>query len=60
MATKEEQMSTFFAVLMFLFVVVVLVFLAIPFFEATPLAHHRDQYRDPRTGKRIGQSPRLD
>jgi hypothetical protein len=53
-------MSTFFAVLMFLFVIVVLVFLAIPFFEATPLAHHRNQYRDPRTGKRIGKSPRLD
>ena len=53
-------MSTFFAVLMFLFVVAVVVFLAYPFFEATPFAHHTSQYRDPRTGKRLGKSPRLD
>ena len=53
-------MSTFFAVLMYLFVVVVLVFLAYPLFEATPFAHHADQFRDPRTGKRLRSSPRLD
>ena len=29
-------------------------------FEMSPFAKHKDQFRDPVTGKRKGQSPRLD
>ncbi|HLY94335.1 MAG TPA: hypothetical protein VKP14_05780 [Gaiellaceae bacterium] len=53
-------MATFFEVLAVVFVVVVLAFLAFPLFESSPFAHHADQYRDPRTGKRREGAPRLD
>jgi hypothetical protein len=47
-------------------VVVLAVVLSVPaviayaLFELSPFAHHAEQFRDPRTGKRIGESPRLD
>jgi len=42
------------------FVLAVLVVIAFGLFELTPLAHHSDQFRDPRTGKRRGESPHLE
>lgn len=44
----------------FVFVVGVLGFVAWALFEMSPLAQHKDQLRDPRTGERTGPSPRLD
>jgi hypothetical protein len=29
-------------------------------FEVSPFAHHAESFRDPRTGKRRWESPRLD
>jgi hypothetical protein len=29
-------------------------------FEMSPWARHADQFRDPKTGKRIGEAPHLD
>lgn len=29
-------------------------------FEMSPFAKHKDRFRDPLTGRRTGQSPRLD
>jgi hypothetical protein len=41
--------------------VVILILLLVGFslFEMSPLAHHREKYRDAH-GRRIGSSPRLD
>jgi len=40
--------------------VVVLALVGYALFEMTPLASHVDRFRDPRTGKRRWESPRLD
>jgi hypothetical protein len=53
-------MNTLFIVVSFAFVFGVLGFVAYALFEMSPLAHHVDQFRDPRTGARRGSSPRLD
>jgi hypothetical protein len=53
-------MNTFFAVAVFVFVFSVLAFVAYGLFEVSPFAHHQESFRDPRTGKRRWQSPRLD
>ena len=47
------------------FIVVAIVFLGLvvlgyALFELTPFARHADQYRDPRTGKQLGQAPHLE
>jgi hypothetical protein len=44
----------------FLYVVGTLAVVAWALFEMSPFARHKDQFRDPRTGKRTGPSPRLD
>jgi hypothetical protein len=44
----------------FVFVFGTLAVVAWALFEMSPFAHHKDQFRDPRTGKRTGPSPRLD
>jgi hypothetical protein len=46
--------------LAFAFVIGTLVVVGWALFEMSPFAHHEDQYRDPRTGKFRGKSPRLD
>jgi hypothetical protein len=46
--------------LAFAFVIGTLAVVGWALFEISPLARHNDQYRDPRTGKRRGSSPRLD
>jgi len=42
------------------FVVVVLAIVGLALFEMSPFARHVDHYRDPATGKRRFESPRLD
>jgi hypothetical protein len=53
-------MNTLFTFVVFVFVLVVLGVVAYALFELSPFAHHADQFRDPRTGKRRRQSPHLD
>lgn len=53
-------MNTVFTVIAIVFVVSVLALVAYAVFEMTPLARHRDHYRDPRTGKRRWESPHLE
>lgn len=59
--TKGGRMDTFIGTfLTFAFVIGVLAVVAWALFEISPFARHSDQFRDPRTGKRRGTSPRLD
>jgi hypothetical protein len=44
----------------FVFVVGTLGFVGWALFEMSPFARHKDDFRDPRTGKFRGSSPRLD
>jgi hypothetical protein len=53
-------MTALFTIVVLAFVAFVLLIAAYAFFEMTPFAKHSDQYRDPQTGKRRGESPRLD
>ena len=52
-------MDTFFIVLACTFVIAVLALVGYSVFEMTPLARHKDHYRD-EAGKRRYESPRLD
>ena len=52
-------MNTFFLVIACIFVLAVLALVVYSIFELTPLAKHKDHYRD-ETGKRRYESPRLD
>jgi archaellin len=53
-------MDTFFILVAFVFVFAVLAVVAYALFEVSPFAQHKESFRDPRTGKRRWQSPRLD
>jgi hypothetical protein len=53
----DELVGTF---LVFAFVIAVLAVVAYALFEVSPFAHHKESFRDPRTGKRRWESPRLD
>lgn len=53
-------MNTLYTVIVVVFVVSVLAVVAYTLFEMSPFARHADLFRDPLTGKRIGESPRLD
>ncbi len=53
-------MTAIWIILAMAFVLVVLGWLAYGFFEVSPFAHHSEQFRDPRTGRRIGESPHLE
>jgi hypothetical protein len=46
--------------LVFAFVFGTLAFVGWALFEMSPWARHKDQFRDPRTGKCRGSSPHLD
>lgn len=46
--------------LAFAFVIGTLVVVAWALFEISPFARHDDRFRDPRTGRPRGSSPRLD
>jgi len=52
-------MDTLFLVIACMFVIAVLLLVAYSIFEITPLAHHKDHYRD-ESGSRRFESPRLD
>jgi hypothetical protein len=52
-------MSTFFLVVACVFVVAVLAIVGYSIFELTPLAPHKDHYRD-ESGERRFESPHLD
>jgi hypothetical protein len=53
-------MTVLWIVLAMVFVLAVLGWLAYGLFEVSPLAHHSDRFRDPRTGRRVGGSPHLE
>ena len=53
-------MNTLSTVIVVVFVLSVLAVAAYTLFEMSPFAQHADRFRDPRTGERIGESPRLD
>jgi hypothetical protein len=53
-------METFMAVVVLAFVVAVLAVIVFALFELSPFAHHGDQFRDPRTGRRRWESPHLE
>jgi len=53
------MVETFFLVIVCLFVVAVLALVVYSVFEVTPLARHKDHYRNS-AGKRRFESPRVD
>jgi len=53
-------MNTFLTVVACAVVVAVLAVVAYALFELSPFARHRDQFRDPATGKPLRGSPHLD
>lgn len=53
-------MTAIWIILAMAFVFAVLGFVAYGIFEVTPLARHADRFRDPRTGRRTGESPHLE
>jgi hypothetical protein len=53
-------MSTVFTIIVFAVVLAGLAVGVWALFELSPLARHQEQFRDPRTGRRSGESPRLD
>jgi hypothetical protein len=57
---ERKTMDTFFILVAFVFVFAVLAVVAYALFEVSPFAQHKESFRDPRTGKRRWQSPRLD
>jgi hypothetical protein len=59
-AQRRRAMNTLFTLVVLAFVIAVLGVVAYALFELSPFAHHADQFRDPRTGKRRWQSPHLD
>jgi hypothetical protein len=54
------MMNTVFLVISLAFVASVLALVGYSIFELTPYARHKDHYRDPESGKRRFDSPRLD
>jgi hypothetical protein len=53
-------MAALFTVTVIAFVITVLALVGYALFEITPFAKHADHLRDPHTGKRRWDSPRLD
>jgi hypothetical protein len=53
-------MQALYTIVVFVFVIGVLATVGYVLFEVTPLASHKERFRDPRNGKRLNESPRLD
>jgi hypothetical protein len=53
-------MNILLTAIVFVFVLGVLAVVAYALFEVSPFAHHLNEFRDPRTGKRRWESPHLD
>ncbi len=58
--TEGSTMNTLLTIVAFAVVFAVLAVAAYALFEVSPFARHAERFRDPRTGKRRGNSPRLD
>jgi hypothetical protein len=58
--SKEVVMNTLYTAIVLVFVLGVLGTVAYALFEMSPFARHADTFREPLTGKRLGESPRLD
>jgi hypothetical protein len=59
-ANERSAMYTLLTVAVVAFVLGVWAVVAYALFKMSPFARHTDQFRDPRTGTRIGESPRLE
>jgi hypothetical protein len=57
---RRRPMEILAIIAVFAFVFGVLGVVAYALFEVSPFAHHAESFRDPRTGKRRWESPRLD
>ena len=57
---KEAAMTIAILIIVFAFVVSVLALVGFTIFEISPFGRHSDHYRDPESGKRRFESPRLD
>jgi hypothetical protein len=57
---EGRAMNTLFTVIVFASVLAVLAVVAYALFELSPFARHADQFRDPRTGRRLWDSPHLE
>ena len=53
-------MNIVFLIIVLVFVISILGMAGFAIFQISPFAHHTDHYRDPETGKRRFESPRLD
>lgn len=53
-------MEVFMTVVVMVFVIGIGALGVYALFELTPFAHHSDQFRDPVTGRRHGESPHLE
>ena len=53
-------MNVAFLIIVFAFVFSVLALVGFTIFQISPFGRHSDHYRDPETGKRRFESPRLD
>lgn len=53
-------MEVVFSILVVVFVVSVLGVAGYALFKMSPMATHAERFRDPRTGKRLTDSPHLD
>lgn len=53
-------MNALMTLIVFAFVVAVAAVIVWALFEMSPFAHHVDQFRDPVTGRKRGESPHLE
>jgi hypothetical protein len=53
-------MSVLWIVIATVFVLAVIAWVLYGLFELSPLAHHADRFRDPRSGRRLASSPHLE
>lgn len=53
-------MTTIGTAIVVIFVLAVLAIVVYVIFEMSPFATHAERYRDPQSGKRLGESPHLE
>jgi hypothetical protein len=53
-------MQALYTIVVFVFVLAVLATVGFALFAMSPFARHKEQFRDPRTGRRLSESPHLD
>jgi len=53
-------MQALYSIVVFVFVLAVLATVAYALFAMSPFARHTDRLRDPRTARRLHESPHLD